>query len=79
MKPEHLLELVRLGDAEIGELDRDEARLRTALENLLNILERKRNILEAQLGAIQELIQQNKEAIEASLCAALPTPEKITG
>ena len=64
MKPEHLMELVRLGDLEIENLDRDEARLHSALEHLRDTLEQKRKILEAQLAAVQELLAQTKEALE---------------
>jgi len=58
------MELVRLGDAEIESLDRDEARLRSTLEHLHDTLERKRKILEAQLEAVQEILTQTVGALE---------------
>jgi hypothetical protein len=64
VNPERLMDLVRLGDAEIAGLDRDEARLQSALENLRDTLEKKRRILEAQLEAVQEILAQTDEALK---------------
>lgn len=63
MDAEKLLALVHLGDEAIESIDRDEARLYSALETLRDVLERKRTILEAQLAAVQEVLTQTKEAM----------------